>query len=379
MLKFIFLSVFLSSHLSAQLQPKITPDLQKVLDSSPPDRKIAVMAVMSARCIFPPYTVFVKEQREQIIKERMTALRQFSRDDQTSIIKFIVENNAEDIRTNFVKNYVSFSAFPSEIIKVSQRDDVTYLIPLDQAKFSDEAASDSDLNIIDSTKDFRTNIERLSDANPITRRNAIIYLGSEKNEAALAHIIKMLSDENHLVRRTAVESLSNFRGTKGVVKPLLDLLKIEKDISVKYVTIKVLGDIGSPSAVEPLKSLLNDAYPLFRGEAVKSLGKINDPATYGIIVNMIKDEAEGVRIDAIEVSSKLKIKTAMPLILKNLDDPVAHVRKAACAAVGHLGGADEIKILRKKIVEEPDETVRLVAMNSIELIISRLESQRRVR
>lgn len=379
MCKFIFLLAFLSSNLLAQLQPKITPDLQKILDETPPVRKVTVMAVMSAKCIFPPYTVVVKEQRDQIIKERINALRQFAQDDQTSIVKFLVESDAENTRSNLVKNYIGFSATPAVIKKVAERDDVSYILPFDKSKFSDESVSDGDLNIIDSTKDFRTNIERLSDANPITRRNSIIYLANEKNTAALEHIIKMLSDENSLVRRTAAEALSNFRASKGVVPPLLGLLKTEKDVAVKYVVIKVLGDIGSASAVEPLKSILSDPYPLFRGEAVKSLGKINDPATYGIIVNMIKDEAEGVRIAAMEVSAKLKLKSALSLILKNLDDPVAHVRKAAYEAMGQLGGEDEVKILRKRVIEEPDETVKSVAMNSIELIRSRLESQRRVR
>lgn len=373
---FIFLFLFLSTDLCSQVS-KITPELQKLIETTPPGKKIPIIVVMSAKYVFPPYTVVLKEQRDEIFKERIQQLKNFNANDQKSLLSYLEENEprVEDVKSNLIKNYVSLKATTDLIEALSLRDDVSFLISYDATRFSDEKLSDSDLNIVDSSKDFRTNVERLSDSNPLVRRNALIYLSNERNPQSLEHILKMINDGDPFVRRTAVESLSNFvnpRVSSRISRALIDLLRVEKDVPVKLAIIKVLGDLKHISSVEPLKSLLKDPYPLFRGEAVKALGKINDPTTYPHIVSMISDEAEGVRIAAMEVSGRLRLNSAILSVVKNLKDPVASVRKVACEVLGLIGGASEIEALESILQTEKDAEVRTVAENSLVLIRGRL-------
>lgn len=217
--------------------------------------------------------------------------------------------------------------------------------------------------------DKRTNFEKLSDTEPITRRNAVISLGSEKKKTNIPALIKMLADSNIEVKRTAINALA-LSGDPRAISPLMDILKTEKNIQAKMSALVALGDLKSREAVPLISSFLKDPYPIFRTEAIRTLGKINSSESYNEIAVMLSDEAEGVRIMAAQTAGNLKISSAVPLLVRNLNDRVNLVRRACAQALGKTGRNSEIPEL-EKLLSDKDPSVAAAAKEAINAINER--------
>jgi HEAT repeat protein len=121
----------------------------------------------------------------------------------------------------------------------------------------------------------------------------------------------------------------------------------------------------STATITALEGLLKDPYAQFRSEAVRSLGKINEPETYAEIIEMLNDEAEGVRMMTADVAGSLKLRAAIPLLIKNISNPVPMVRRSCAQALGNIGDPSAIDALRK-IENDSDMSVRTPALEAIE-------------
>jgi HEAT repeat protein len=96
-------------------------------------------------------------------------------------------------------------------------------------------------------------------------------------------LVKALRNRRWHARVDAVIALGNTKDPK-VVKPLIKLLKSDKNIDVRKHAASALGSIGNASAVPALAEVLEEAsgpfdpFPL-RSEAIESLSRINHPST----------------------------------------------------------------------------------------------------
>jgi len=383
----VFASVFTPPQYIYPSEGKLSPELETAISSAKsPNEKFRVIIIMSARYTFAPYTVSVKEQRDYIYKKRIEELKSFAASDQKNIIEFLEKEKSTggvdgEIKSNLIKNFVSatISAFVIKE-KIVKRDDVSFILLYDDKIFSDQNVSDAALNILDYSRDYQSALNRLNDANPLMRRTAINYLGRLKNPDSIKPLLNTLSDEDPLVRRTAVEALANFKGDQSVINAILSVLKKETDVSVKISAIRAAGEIGSGAFVETLKNLATDQFAIYRAEAIKSLARISpsSESVMRIVIKAISDEAEGVRIAAMDVASRNNYQMAVPNIISNITDPVALVRRASCEALGRLGTKQEhIELLEKIALEDGDNTVRVEAANAAELIRSRMKVPRR--
>lgn len=245
---------------------------------------------------------------------------------------------------------------------------------LEKSRMSDEDKKSKEVVIstkstgifISSVSLNRTNLEKLSDPDPMVRRNAVIYLGTEKKKENVPSLIKMLDDESPEVKRAAVNALSKIKDSRAV-SPLIDKFKAETNLNLKTDIIIALGELKSVVSVPTLKSLLRDPYPAFRNEAVRALGKINSPETYKDIVTMLNDEAEGVRVITADVAGALKLRSSVPLLVKNLQDPVAVVRRACARAIGQIGEISALPEL-EKLMQDKDQQVISAAKEAMEKI-----------
>lgn len=212
----------------------------------------------------------------------------------------------------------------------------------------------------------KTNLQKLSDPDPLVRRNAVIYLGMEKNKNNIIPLLKMLNDENVEVRRAAINALANI-GDARAVKTLIEKFSAENIEAVKVNIIYGLGELKDSGSVEFLKNLLKDTAPTFRSEAMRALSKINNPDTYSDLINMLNDDAEGVRVMAAEVAGTLKLNTAVPFLVKNLNNPVPVVRRTCIMALGQIGDASVIPELENSL-KDRDSNVALAAKEALENI-----------
>lgn len=216
-------------------------------------------------------------------------------------------------------------------------------------------------------QDNRTNAEKLSDKDPMVRRNAVIYIGAERKKENVKLLLPMLGDPNTEVQRAAINALVNCGDKEGIVRPLLDKYKAEKVMSVRMNLIVALGETGSKAAVPTLRETLKDPFAAIRNEAVRALGKVNDKSTYKDIIGMLKDESEGVRIIAADTAARLRLEDANPLLVKNLRDPVALVRKASVRALGMIGSRSSLPEVQK-MAQDKDASVAAAAKEAAALI-----------
>ena len=220
--------------------------------------------------------------------------------------------------------------------------------------------------------DKRSNVQKLKDANWLIRRNAAISLGTEKNKNAVLPLIGLLKDENTEVRRCAAVSLGEI-GDKQAVPHLLKSLN-DADGGMIIDSANSLAKFKDETSIPALKKLLADGRPVIRITALKSLLVFsNKPDVQAIIVEHLNDEAEGVRLTAIQSVSSLKLKSAVVNLIKNLSDVNPTVRTESAKVLGDLGDKSAIEPLKKAAKVEYENTEVIVAVKQA---IEKLESQK---
>jgi len=224
------------------------------------------------------------------------------------------------------------------------------------------------------TVDTRTDIEKLTDTNPIVRRISIIKLGEEKNRNNLFYLKKFINDPDPEIRKVVINALYQCSTTDNDKNELILLFlkhfESEKDLGVQISYINIFSKFKSRQIVNKLLSLLKHDYPLIRANAVRSLGIINNETTYNSIIGMLNDETEGVKIEAIRVITNLKIKSAIKELIKNLDSKVNIVRKETIYALGELGSVEIIPEL-EKLLNDNDKSIAESSKIAIEKIKGR--------
>lgn len=81
------------------------------------------------------------------------------------------------------------------------------------------------------------------------------------------------------------------------VEPLGELL-MEKDVALRFVTIKVFFVLKDERSTEPLISVLTDSNPQIREQVIFALGNLKTPQAYTAINNALNDVDESVRKSA---------------------------------------------------------------------------------
>ncbi|MFH1367686.1 MAG: HEAT repeat domain-containing protein [Elusimicrobiota bacterium] len=218
-------------------------------------------------------------------------------------------------------------------------------------------------------EDTRTNAEKLFDEDVQVRRNAVIYVGSERNKKNIPLLLPLLDDSSVEVRRAAIDALGKTGDKEEVPAALMEKFKSEKNYAVRQNIVVALGELQAKSALQFLKARLKDPFPGMRNEAIRALGKINDKSTYADITAMLKDQAEGTRIMAADVIGKLKIYSpaAVENLKKNLKDPIAIVRRSSVRALGLIGASSALPEI-EQMQKDTDPTVAAAAKEAADQI-----------
>jgi len=221
--------------------------------------------------------------------------------------------------------------------------------------------------------DKRTNVQKLKDANWLVRRNAAISLGTEKNKNAVLPLIALLKDENTEVRRCAAVSLGEIEDKRAVPHLIKSLNDADGGMIID--SANSIARFKDESSISSLKKLLADGRPVIRITALKSLMVFSDkPEVQSIIVERLNDEAEGVRLTAIQSVSSMKLKSAVANLIKNLNDVNPMVRTESAKALGDIGDKKAIEPLKKAVkVEDEDPEVIEAVKQAIEKLQNQLK------
>jgi len=144
---------------------------------------------------------------------------------------------------------------------------------------------------------------------------------------------------------------------KNNVNGLIKALGYCKDAGVRRRAARALGQLGDPSAVEPLINALKDKSSRVRVSATEALVKIGDPHAVEPLIATLKDENERVRREAVIVLGQLGDSRAVEPLIAALKDEEHSVRSTAAGALGEIGDPRAVEPLINTLKDEENSLV----------------------
>jgi HEAT repeat protein len=156
-------------------------------------------------------------------------------------------------------------------------------------------------------------IEGLSNADDEIKLAASLALCYITDERAIGPLIKALGDEDPVVRSNAADALGRYTMTNEHVGPLIKLLE-SGDEFASLPAASSLGKIGDRTAIPALLRHLNDDDRLIREEVVNSLGLLGDRDIFDKIRPVFNDKEIYVRSKAVQALGRLDRERTLELL-----------------------------------------------------------------
>lgn len=184
-------------------------------------------------------------------------------------------------------------------------------------------------------------VQALGDESPAVRFAAAMAVGDVGHAPAKAPLLKMAADKNVEPDRRvlcavicALHSLGDDTHAGELGKLLFD-----REAEVRANAALVMGKMGEPSAIGPLKTLLGDEQnTMVELQVVESLALLGDPACTMRLEAYSKRPFLDERLVAISALARVRSQRAVPVLRELLGqrNPL-RVRVAAAGALGRLG------------------------------------------
>lgn len=142
-------------------------------------------------------------------------------------------------------------------------------------------------------------LEALKSENITVRKEAVYYLGENKEEDAVPLLIQLLSqDQSKEVRIKAIEALGKIGSIdkNSHVDMLIGILRENNDTEVLTAAVEALGKIKDPKAVKPLINLLDNKN--IRFIAIWALGNIGDKGAVPALTGLLNSDDKYVRYNS---------------------------------------------------------------------------------
>lgn len=236
----------------------------------------------------------------------------------------------------------------------------------------DTAETDFELNY------HQIGIYALGDKIADIREKAIDLLWENETVAVMNRLIELAQwDEAESVRASATNALSRF-----VLKGELGELS-ERDMNhVQDVVISILNNDGestfvrrraleaiSNSSHEIVDEVIQEAYystePEMRVSAVFAMGRTCDMQWEDIILRELDSGNAAMQYEAAKASGELELTTAVPALIRLVQDDDREIQETAIWALGEIGGNQAVQVL-SELAEEAEEDEDEALLEAIE-------------
>jgi putative membrane-bound dehydrogenase-like protein len=176
-------------------------------------------------------------------------------------------------------------------------------------------------------------------------------------------LVKRLSDPRPAVEDRALEAV--IEKGDAAIAPLSDLLKSKKPSAIRCQAVWGLTRIGSPKAVEAVRSALKDSEPMVLIAAAHSLGMAKDAASVEGLMKLVSHDDLAVRRQADEALGQIGEVRAAEAVLRSVtgvEDPF--LEHAATYALIRLGDTQPLV----SGLQTPDSTIRKCALIALDQI-----------
>ena len=196
-------------------------------------------------------------------------------------------------------------------------------------------------------------------------------------DAAIPSLLAALTHTEWLVRLHAVEALGKMRSA-AAVEPLLSVLFNDHDTAIREDTIRALGLIGDPRALDFLQVALKE--PGLRPLAVEAMGHIGDRRAVPLLIKVLEgeDRPEESRVvagcgdkwdeemvtmgAAVRALGMIADEAAIPSLLKALRHTIT--RADAATALTRFG-SKVVAPLLTVMKQESDENIRFYVKDTL--------------
>jgi HEAT repeat protein len=183
----------------------------------------------------------------------------------------------------------------------------------------------------------------------------------------LARTLVLLHDPDPHVRVSALK-IAGYFGYAECLGRVVECCR-DTDAQVRRIAAEQLAFFDDPHAGDPLPALLDDPVAAVRAVAVSTCARMHDVSHEGALIGRLRDPDAWVRFMTVKAVATLGDTQALAPILATLErDPAPHVRLAAIEAIGRLGPADALQILRPLTRSTNEDIARtaIVALGHVE-------------
>jgi len=193
---------------------------------------------------------------------------------------------------------------------------------------------------------------------PMARRQAADALAQMRRPEAVPYLVPLLDDANPFVRAGAADALGILHANAAAAK-IAELLKKDKDATVRQTAAVSLAYIGDPAGAASLIAAVSDPVPGVRFAAVRSLGVMRVADAVPALSGALKDPDPAMRRAAAVALGQTRAPAARPALQAALKDPDEGVHLEVLRALGNfaaepgsvpeLGKALEAKSLAERL------------------------------
>ena len=213
----------------------------------------------------------------------------------------------------------------------------------------------------------------LEHENVTVRRAAAKTLTLISDQGALPSLLKaLLNDSDPVVQGSAVGAMAviGADAVEGLLQILVDPSNTPMQTGLASWGLSFVG----ARAPEALKEAARSPHPRIRTAAIGALGdqiqNLGDEGARQLLTDALNDDDDEVRAEASTMMGKLNdSQWALPLLVPNLNDASALVRKNAALSLMKLEDPAAIEALEKVYTTESDEEVKPI----LTLVITQLK------
>jgi HEAT repeat protein len=162
--------------------------------------------------------------------------------------------------------------------------------------------------------------------------------------AAVPGLVELLSDRDAAARQWGALALGVVRDRRAT-QPLLRVLA-DPEGAVRMDVIRSLGRIGDPSALAPLRDFARTEGNALdeRLEAVNSIASLDSPDKVNVLVQLLGDSEERIRLRSIRALGQVGDALAIP--------PLRRVRQAERSEEGRTAIDEAVQAIQERAAEQ---------------------------
>ncbi|WP_413176418.1 HEAT repeat domain-containing protein [Anabaena azotica] len=186
----------------------------------------------------------------------------------------------------------------------------------------------------------------LNYSEPEVRAAAAAYFSQLKDREVIPKLANSLKDNNPYVRKQVSQAL--------IFQAEESLDELEKQMNsgeptIREIVVNILGNIKNQRSEMLLLKAIDDRgvtkvisgeEVLISASAIRALAKIHSKHLSDRIVQLLNDDNLSVKLAALDATETLKLKKAIPKLVKMLDSPENRIRKKAHQVLIHLTDLD---------------------------------------